>query len=117
MHNGLNSKYCSLAMIPNLNSCFFLYYDWGAAFQHNNITYDLLRESYKALYGVELFSSFKGKKKVAYPKLLSAIVGTYNIHSIRELKNGMIITKQFGTILDSIWIITISQASYVMIQV
>lgn len=105
MHNGLNPKYCSLAMIPNLNSCFFLYYDWGAAFQHNNITYDLLRESYKALYGVELFSSFKGKKKVAYPKLLSAIVGTYNIHSIRELKkwydNNQTIRNYIGLDLDN----------------
>lgn len=43
---GLNQKYCGLVNIPNMPSCYGLYYDWWNHFADENISIDDLEDKY-----------------------------------------------------------------------
>lgn len=45
-HRGLNQKYCGLVNIPNMDSMYAVFYDWGNHFLNENVTESQLFDAY-----------------------------------------------------------------------
>ena len=52
-HRGLYQKYCGLVNIPNMDSMYGVFYDWGNHFLNENVTFEDLKNAYNETHESE----------------------------------------------------------------